>query len=213
MRWTTGICHLKKSLFAAEQLRPDVQKQRKSWVSWTRSLLRSGRRHKLVFIDESAITTSMVRLYGWGPRGERIKDYQTLGSWQTYSLIAAIKSTGWSASMVVPGAVNAEVFLAYLEQCLVPELKRGDIVVLDNVSFHHDARVEDMLSSAGVRVRYLPPYSPDFNPIEHAFSALKTLLRKLAKRTYASLVKAIGEIQEATTRQTCANYFAACLNL
>ena len=115
--------------------------------------------------------------------------------------------------MVVPGAVNADVFLAYLEQCLVPELKRGDIVVLDNVSFHHDARVEDLLSSAGVRGRYRPPDSPDFNPIEHAFSALKTLLRKLANRTYASLVKAIGEIQEATTRPTGANYFAACLNL
>lgn len=213
MHATTGIYRLKKSLFAAEQLRQDVQDERKRWVKWARLVVRSGRRHRLVFIDESAITTSMVRLYGWGPRGERIKDYQTLGSWKTYSLIAAIKSTGWSGSMVIPGAVNADVFLAYLEQCLLPELKRGDIVVMDNVSFHHDARVEDLLSSEGVQLRHLPPYSPDFTPIENAYSAMKTLLRKLATRTYKSLVDAIAAIQAATSRQTCSNYFKACLNV
>jgi len=182
-------------------------------MTWTRSVRRNGRRHKLVFLDESAVTTNMVRLYGWGPRGERIKDYQTLSSWKTYSLIAAIKSTGWAGSMLIPGAVDGDAFATYLEKCLVPTLKAGDIVLLDNVPFHHDPRVADILMGAGARVKYLPPYSPDFNPIEHAFSALKSFLRKLHERNFDALVKGIGKAQQDTARQTYANYFQACLNL
>ena len=112
--------------------------------------------------------------------------------------------------MVVEGAVNAETFVAYTEQCLLPTLDPGDIVVLDNVKFHHDSRVAELIRSVGARVRFLPPYSPDFNPIEMAFSALKSHLRKLAKRTYETLVKAIGEIQQAVSAKTCLNLFEAC---
>ena len=112
--------------------------------------------------------------------------------------------------MVVEGAVNAETFVAYTEQCLLPTLEAGDIVVLDNVKFHHDPRVEQLIRSVGARVRFLPPYSPDFNPIEKAFSALKSHLRKLAKRTFESLVEAIGNIQNTVPLQMCLNLFEAC---
>ena len=187
-----------------------MQQKRVNWTAWRGVIRRAKRRERLVFIDESAVTTSMLRLWGWGQRGERVVDYSPLGAWKSCSLIAAIRTTGWSASMVVEGAVNAESFVAYTEQCLLPTLDPGDVVVLDNVPFHHDARVETLIRSVGARVRFLPPYSPDFNPIEKAFSALKSHLRRLANRTYVTLVKAIGDIQRAVTPQTCQNLFAAC---
>ena len=197
-------------MHASEHLRPDVQRKRSNWTAWRGVIRRSKRRERLIFIDESSVTTSMLRLWGWGPRGERIVDHAPLGAWKTCSLIAAIRTTGWSASMVVEGAVNAETFVAYTEQCLLPTLDPGDIVVLDNVKFHHDSRVAELIRSVGARVRFLPPDSPDFNPIEMAFSALKSHLRKLAKRTYETLVKAIGEIQQTVSAQTCLNLFEAC---
>lgn len=187
-----------------------MQRKRLNWTAWRGVIRRTKRRERLVFIDESAVTTSMLRLWGWGQRGERIVDYAPLGAWKTCSLIAAIRPTGWSASMVVEGAVNAETFVAYTEQCLLPTLDPGDIVVLDNVPFHHNARVETLIRSVGARVRFLPPYSPDFNPIEKAFSAMKSHLRRLAERTYETLVKAIGDIQQAVPSQTCINLFEAC---
>ena len=184
--------------------------ERKRFEKWRQRLVCAGQRSRLVFIDELSVSNALVRQYGWGPQGERIKDYEPLSSWKTYSLIAAIRSTGWCGSLLVPGAVNGDIFITYLEQCLIPTLRRGDIVVLDNVRFHHNASVADVLSEAGIGLHYLPPYSPDFNPIENAFSALKAHLRRLAKRTFYSLATAIGDLQEATTRQTCYNYLAAC---
>lgn len=203
----------KKSVHASEQLRPDVQKKRVNWVAWRGVIRRAKQRERLVFIDETSVTTSMLRLWGWGRRGERIVDHAPLASWKTCSLIGSIRTTGWSASMVVEGAVNAETFIAYTEQCLLPTLAAGDIVVLDNVPFPHDPRVETLIRSVGARVRFLPTYSPDFNPIEKAFSALKSHLRKLAQRTFETLVEAIGNIQNAVPTQMCRNLFEACLYL
>ena len=187
-----------------------MQKKRTNWVAWRGVIRREKRRERLVFIDETSVTTSMLRLWGWSLRGERIVDHAPLASWKTCSLIAAVRTSGWSASMVVEGAVNAETFLAYTEQCLLPTLESGDIVVLDNVAFHHDPRVEKLIRSVGARVRFLPPYSPDFNPIEKAFSALKSHLRKLRKRTFESLVEAIGQIQNTVPLEMCLHLFEAC---
>ena len=187
-----------------------MQQKRVSWGAWRGVIRRAEQRDRLIFIDETSVTTSMLRLWGWGRRGERIVDHAPLASWKTCSLIGSIRTTGWSASMVVEGAVNAETFVAYTEQCLLPTLAAGDIVVLDNVPFHHDPRVVTLIRSVGARVRFLPPYSPDFNPIEKAFSALKSHLRKLAQRTFETLVEAIGNIPNTVPTQMCRNLFEAC---
>jgi DDE superfamily endonuclease len=123
----------------------------------------------LVFIDETAITTNMVRLNGWSPRGQRLIGDVPMGHWETVTLIAGFRQTGIVAPMLIKGAMNGEAFLTYLEHCLVPTLKRRDIVVIDNVSFHKVTGVQEAIQAAGAELRYLPQYSPEFNPIEEMF--------------------------------------------
>ena len=125
----------------------------------------------------------MLRLNGWNPRGERLVSDAPMGHWETVTFIAGLRKTGVVAPMLIKGAMNGEAFLAYIEQCLVPTLKRKDIVVADNVPFHKVAGVEEAIQVAGASLRYLPPYSPDLNPIELLFHPLKTCLRKAAERT------------------------------
>src|SRR5215468_5596116 len=148
----------KKSLRAAEQHRADVARARRRWIR-EQGMLDPAR---LVFIDETAVTTKMVRLWGRGPRGIELIGRAPCGEWQTITFVAALRHNKMVAPMAVQGAMNTEMFLAYVEQCLVPTLKRGDIVVMDNVSTHKSPRIREAVENARATLRYLPQYSPDF---------------------------------------------------
>lgn len=152
----------------------------------------------------------MARRYGRSPKGERVVAHETLGAWKTHTLLAAIRSSGWSAAMILKGPVDADAFVTYLEACVVPTLKPGEIVVLDNVSSHHDDRVRPLIQHTGAKLCYLPPYSPDLNPIENAFSQLKASLRKLGEKTFEGLTTAVGRLLDATQAEHCLNFFIAC---
>jgi transposase len=162
---------------------------------------------RLVFIDETAVTTKMVRLWGRGPRGVEVIGRAPCGEWETITFVAALRHNKMTAPMVVQGAMNAEMFQAYIEQSLVPILKRGDIVVMDNVSTHKGSRIRDAIEGARATLRYLPKYSPDLNPIELAFSPFKTFLRKAAERTVPGLRRAIRAFLPRLGARECANYF------
>jgi transposase len=193
----------KKSLQAAERKRADVARARRRWIR-EQGLLDPAR---LVFIDETAVTTNMVRLNGWNPRGERLVGDVPMGHWETVTFIAGFRQTGIVAPMLIKGAMNGEAFLAYIEQCLVPTLKRKDIVVVDNVSFHKVAGVEEAIQACGAELRYLPQYSPEFNPIELVFHPLKALLRKAAERTIKGLERRVGSFIRALDPSECMSYF------
>lgn len=162
---------------------------------------------RLVFIDETAVTTNMVRLNGWNLRGERLVMDVPMGYWETVTFIAGFRQTGITAPMTIKGAMNGEAFLAYIEQCLVPTLKRRDIVVADNVSFHKVAGVKEAIEAAGAELRYLPQYSPEFNPIESVFHPLKAWLRKAAERTVEGLERRAGSFIRALAPSECIRYF------
>src|ERR1700737_2951462 len=162
---------LKKSLRAAERKRADVARARRRWIR-EQGFLDPAH---LVFIDETAVTTNMLRLNGWNPRGERLVSDAPMGHWATVTFIAGLRQTGIVAPMLIKGAMNGEAFLAYIEQCLVPTLKRRDIVVVDNVPFHKVAGVEEAIQAVGASLRYLPPYSPDLNPIEFAVPSTENM--------------------------------------
>jgi transposase len=162
---------------------------------------------RLVFIDETAVTTKMVRLYGRSPRGVELIGRAPFGKWHTVTFVAALRYNKMAAPMVIDGAMNAETFLAYVEQCLGPSLRRGDIVVMDNVNLHKGAGVREALEKIGATLWYLPMYSPDLNPIEMAFSKFKALLRKMAERTVPRLRRAIRSFLPRLRAKECANYF------
>jgi transposase len=138
---------------------------------------------RLVFIDETGVSTNMVRLRGRAPRGVRLIGHVPLGAWKTITFVAALRHNKLTAPMVVDGAMTGEMFLAYVEQGLVPTLKRNDIVVMDNLRAHKVPGVQEAIEKARATVRYLPKYSPDLNPIEMPYSKFKALLRKAAART------------------------------
>lgn len=161
---------------------------------------------RLVFIDETGLTTAMVRLHGWGPRGERVVGTEPRGHWETTTLVAALRRDGMTAPMVTCGAMNGELFLAYVREFLCPTLLPGDIVVWDNLSSHKVAGVREAIEAKGAILKPLPPYSPDFNPIERAFSKLKGLLRKAEKRTTEDLWEATARALEQVTPTECSNY-------
>ena len=130
------------------------------------------------------------------------------GAWKTLTFVAALRCDGMTAAMMMRGAMNGEAFVAYLEQCLVPTLKRGDIVVMDNVATHRVAGVREAVEAAGATLRYLPPYSPDLNPIELSFSAFKAFLRKCAERTEDALRRRAGQFVRRLSAEACTNFFA-----
>jgi transposase len=162
---------------------------------------------RLVFIDETAVTTNMVRLNGWSPCGERLVADAPMGTWETVTFIAGLRQTGIVAPMLIKGAMNGEAFRAYIEQCLVPTLRRRDIVVIDNVPFHKVAGVEEVIRAVGASLRYLPPYSPDFNPIESLFHPVKTVLRKAAERTIEGLHRCVRSYIRAFDPAESLRYF------
>ena len=164
---------------------------------------------RLLFIDETWASTNMARKHGRAPRGQRLHMSVPHGHWKTTTFVGALRLTGMTAPMVLDGPINGRAFQAYVDQVLVPELKPGDIVVMDNLGSHKGAAVRAAIEARGAKLLYLPPYSPDFNPIENAFAKLKALLRKAAERTVEGLWTKIGEFLLAFTPTECTNYFAA----
>jgi transposase len=151
----------------------------------------------------------MARLYGWAPRGERCRAAVPHGHWKTTTFTAGLRLSGLAAPMILDGAMDGAAFRAYVEHVLVPELALGDVVVMDNLPAHRVGGVRQAIEAAGARLLYLPPYSPDFNPIELAFAKLKALLRAAAARTVPELWDAIAAALDAFTPAECRNYFAA----
>jgi len=162
----------------------------------------------LVFIDETSVNTNMIRAFGRAPRGERVIGRVPFSAWKTVTFVAALRHDGMTAPMMIKGAMNGEAFLAYVEQCLVPTLKRSDIVVMDNVNIHKVEGVREAIEAAGATLRYLPSYSPDLNPIELSYSAFKTFLRKCAERTEEALRRRIRQFVRCLPAEACANFFA-----
>jgi transposase len=193
----------KKILHAAEQDRPDVAEARQMWKAEQPSL-DAG---KLVFVDETGTNTKMVRTRGRCRRGQRLIGKAPWGHWKTTTFVAGLRCDEISAPCVLEGAMNGQAFLTYVEKVLVPTLRPGDIVVMDNLAAHKVDGVRTLIEAAGTMLIYLPPYSPDLNPIEMAFAKLKALLRKAAARTRDGLWTRIGEVLKDFTPHECANYF------
>ena len=165
---------------------------------------------KLVFIDESGAKTNMTRLYGRAKAGARTTDDTPSGHWCTTTMISSVRLDGSTACMVVDGATTKDVFKAYVEQILLPTLKAGDIVVLDNLSAHKNQEVRDLIESVGAELWFLPPYSPDLNPIEKMWSKIKSILRTLKARTEKALIDAIAKALDAITANDAKGWFESC---
>ena len=161
---------------------------------------------KLVFIDETGTNTKMVRAYGRAPREQRLVGNQPFGHWLTTTFTAALRWDGITAPFVLDGAMNRDAFVAYVDQVLGPTLSQGDMVVMDNLPAHKGEVVRSLIEARGASLVFLPPYSPDLNPIELAFSKLKSRLRKAAERTVGDLWDRIGQVLDEFTAQECANY-------
>ena len=180
-------------------------RQRQAWVESQSELDRAH----LVFIDETWATTAMARTRGRAPQGQRLRAAVPHGHWKTTTLIAGLRQDGLVAPFVLDGPVNRCSFETYTACVLVPGLRPGDVVVMDNLSSHKGPRVRELIEAAGASLRYLPPYSPDLNPIENAFAKLKALLRKAAERTIGALWDRIGTSLDAFTPAECTNYIKA----
>lgn len=161
---------------------------------------------RLIFIDETSASTKLARTHGRCPRGERLDMAYPRGHWKTTTFVGALTDQGFIAPYVLDGAMDGDVFKAWVEQMLVPLLRPGDIVILDNLSCHKVAGVREAVTARGAEIRYLPPYSPDLNPIENAFAKLKALLRKAAERTINGLWRVIGELLDCFSPQECRSY-------
>ena len=181
-----------------------MAEHRRLWRAWQRHM-DPGR---LVFIDETGAATNMVRRHGWAPRGERLVTAAPHGHWHTTTFVAGLRSTGLVAPLVLDGPMNGQAFLAYVEQVLTLTLRPGDVVVMDNLSAHKVAGVAEAVRAVGASVLYLPPYSPDLNPIEQAFAKLKALLRRAAARTRDTLWTTIGQLLGQFSPAECRNYLA-----
>lgn len=194
---------LKKSLCAAERHRADVARARRRWIR-QQGFLDTTR---LVFIDETAINTNMVRARGRCPRGERLVSHVPQGEWKTITFIAGLRHNRMTAPMVIEGAMNGPAFVAYIEQCLGPTLRRGDTVAMDNCRVHKVAGVKEAIERRGAILEYLPAYSPDLNPIELSFSKFKAYLRKFSEQTVGALCRRAGAFLPTLSRVECRNYF------
>jgi transposase len=192
----------KKTLTAAEQARDDVRVERLHWRLLQLHLDPS----RFVFLDETWVKSNMTPAYGWGPVGSRVPAAVPHGHWKTTTVLAARRSTGRCAPLVIDGALDGELFRAYVEQHVVRELRSGDVVVLDNLSSHQVPGVAEAIRSVGAEVVYLPPYSPDLNPIEQVFAKAKAAIRKRKPRTVADTETLCGEALEWFSEQECGNY-------
>lgn len=163
-----------------------------------------------MFLDESGVTTEMTRRYGWAPRPDRVSEAVPAGHWRTLTVLAALTLEGMLASMTIESPTDGDVFLAFVEQVLGPRLQPGHIVILDNLGAHKVEGVRRLMESRGAQLLYLPPYSPDFNPIEQAWSKLKQLLRGVKARVLDQLEPAIAQTIAAITPQNAQAFFRHC---
>ena len=186
-----------------ERSRADVARRRKRWTTWQGRLEPT----RLVFIDETWIKTNMAPLRGWGRKGKRVPAYVPHGHWRTQTFLAALRVDGLTAPCVFDGPINGRSFRAYVEQILVPTLRPGDIVVMDNLGSHKSRAVRQAITATGARLWFLPPYSPDLNPIEQCFSKIKHWMRHAQKRTIDDAWKQVGSLCSTITPTECANYF------
>ena len=200
-----GMTRKKKTDHASEQERTDVLARRQNWLDSQPGLDPA----RLVFIDETWAKTNMMRTHGRAPRGQRLRMGRPHGHWKTSTFVAGLTVRGMIAPFVLDGPINRRAFETYVEKILVPELRSGDIVIMDNLSSHKWPGVRQSIEAAGAEIRFLPPYSPDFNPIEMAFAKFKAILRKTAERTVEDLWAAIGKIIETFAPDECRNYFKA----
>lgn len=191
---------------AAEQDRPDVAERRARWIVEQASLAPE----KLIFLDEFGAKTTLTRTHGRSLQGTRVVEKVPYGHWKSTTFIGGLGLRGWVAPLVIDGALNGPLFRAYVEQHLAPQLSPGDVLILDNLSSHKVAGVRPALQRVGADVLYLPPYSPDFNPIEQAFSKLKRLLRSVAARTVDALWEACGTELSKFTPSEISNYLTHC---
>ena len=185
-----------------EQERPDLVSKRQAWFESQLDL----DPNKLVFIDETGLSTKMARLRGRSQRGERCRAAVPHGHWKTTTFTGALRLTGMTAPMVLDGPMNGDAFRAYVEQVLAPTLSKGDIVIMDNLPAHKASGIRE---TKGAELRFLPPYSPDFNPIERAFSKLKSIMRSKAERSIKALWNTVGDVIDLFKPDECANYFQA----
>jgi transposase len=197
-------CASKKTLFALEQARADVARRRQRWRSWQDRF--DPRR--LVFIDETWIKTNMAPLRGWGPKGRRLRGFTPHGHWRTLTFLGALRCDQLTAPCIFDGPINSECFRAYVEQQLVPVLKPGDIVIMDNLGSHKSAALRTLIRAAGAKLWYLPPYSPDLNPIEQTFAKIKHWMRTAQKRSIEDVWRHIGSLVTSIKPDECNNYFA-----
>ena len=196
----------KKTLIAAEQEREDVAQKRSQWKQDQKQI----DPERVVFIDETWAKTNMTRTYGRSELGTRLIERVPAGRWGTTTFLGALRASGFVAPLTVDGPINGPLFLAWVEQHLAPTLSAGDLVIMDNLSSHKVAGVREAIEAAGAELRYLPPYSPDLNPIELAFAKIKKLLRDGAERTVDKLWDLCGRILDEFTPDECLNYFRHC---
>jgi transposase len=197
-----GLTLKKKSLHASDQDRPDVQTKRRSF----RRKVKRIEPERLVFVDETGVTTAMTPAYAWAPRGERASA-SAPGSWESVTVTAALGLDGVRAPLAFPGSTDTAAFQSYVDQVLVPALHAGDVVVLDNLKPHLAPGVAAAIERAGASVLPLPPYSPDYTPIEEMYSKVKEFLRRVAARTKGDLYDAIGEALKEVTPQDIIGWF------
>src|SRR3954470_6023135 len=193
----------KKSVVAGERDRSDVARRRVQWTKYQDRV----EPERLVFIDETWTRTDMAPLRGWAPRGCRLYAKVPHGRWKTMTFLAALRHDRIDAPWFIEGPIDGESFRLYVEKVLLPTLKRGDIVIMDNLGSHKGKAVRGLIRSVGAKLFFLPKYSPDLNPIEQVFAKLKHLLRKAAARTVEAVWAAIGQLLSAFTPTECANYF------
>ncbi|MER9869314.1 IS630 family transposase [Mesorhizobium sp. M0136] len=198
----------KKTLLASEQDRPDISKARQQWRAKRQPRMRLEP-HRLVFIDETGTTTKMTRLRGRCLKGQRLRSKAPFGHWKTQTFIAGLRCHGLTAPFVVDTPMNRRIFDTYVETQLAPTLAKGDVVILDNLAAHKSPLAEAAIRARGAWLLFLPPYSPDLNPIEMAFAKLKAHLRAKAIRTIDALWQAIGDICNLFSPTECRNYFTA----
>jgi transposase len=201
-----GLFVEKKVLRASEQNRADGKEKRENWQNEQKD----WQANRLVFVDETWATTKMTRADGRALIGQRVVGEVAHGHWKTTTFLAALRADGRVAPLVVDGSMTGDLFVAWVQQQLVPTLRRGDRVVMGNLSSHKRVEVRQAIEGVGAEVRYLPPYSPDLNPIEKLFSKLKRLLRTREERTMEGLWKFLGQAVDLFSPNECQNYFRHC---
>ena len=189
-------------MFATEQNRPEVARFRARWKALQGKVDPS----RLVFIDETWIKTNMAPLRGWGPRCKRLLSFVPYGRWKTMTFLAALRHDRIEAPWVLDGPINGEAFKAYVETQLLKTLKPGDIVVIDNLGSHKNKAIRTLIREAGAHLFFLPPYSPDLNPIEQVFAKTKHLMRKAMARTVEAALDHLAKTLEKVTPKECGNY-------